>query len=242
MRSDVPLHFKRRRLLAACALAPLATAGSKVAAKPKQNPSMTLYTFGDSVLDCGHYNDRGITPGQLLVHNDDTLFPEFKGRDLSARGPATLVHRAVDGATVDGLASQIKGATPEPDATVIVSIGGNDLLGGLAADQGPGLSAFERQLDDFLGHLHGRRMLLATVYDPTLGDDSKNFLGVDAKVARGNQRRMNELLTRLGKKHGKVAVLHAHFMQGDPSWFVHTIEPSLKGASEIRRVFLAAMG
>jgi acyl-CoA thioesterase I len=53
---------------------------------------------------------------------------------------------------------------------------------------------------------------------------------------------MNELLTRLGNKHGQVADLHAHFLHGDPSWFVHTIEPSLKGASEIRRVFLAAMG
>jgi acyl-CoA thioesterase I len=32
--------------------------------------------------------------------------------------------------------------------------------------------------------------------------------------------------------------LHAHFLTGDPSWFTQIIEPSLQGASEIRRCFL----
>src|SRR5207248_1660995 len=45
----------------------------------------TLYTFGDSILDCGHYNAHGVTPGGLLVRNDDRLFPEFRGRDLATR-------------------------------------------------------------------------------------------------------------------------------------------------------------
>jgi len=40
---------------------------------------LTLYTFGDSILDCGHYYEQGVTPGQLVVHNDDRLFPEFRG-------------------------------------------------------------------------------------------------------------------------------------------------------------------
>ena len=61
---------------------------------------LTLYTFGDSILDCGGYNDYGVHPGQLLVRNDDRLFPEFRGQDLSSRGPARLVHRAQDGAAV----------------------------------------------------------------------------------------------------------------------------------------------
>src|SRR5688500_18474441 len=58
-----------------------------------QPEALTVYTFGDSVLDCGHYNDRGITPGALMVRNDDALFPEFKGRDLQTLGPARLLHR-----------------------------------------------------------------------------------------------------------------------------------------------------
>jgi len=28
---------------------------------------LTVYTFGDSILDCGRYNQFGIHPGQLLV-------------------------------------------------------------------------------------------------------------------------------------------------------------------------------
>jgi len=38
---------------------------------------LSVYTFGDSILDCGHYNAFGINPGQLLLHNDDHLFSEF---------------------------------------------------------------------------------------------------------------------------------------------------------------------
>ncbi|HEY9861789.1 MAG TPA: hypothetical protein V6D16_19985, partial [Candidatus Obscuribacterales bacterium] len=36
---------------------------------------VTLYTFGDSILDCARYNEYGVHPGQLLVRNDDRLFP-----------------------------------------------------------------------------------------------------------------------------------------------------------------------
>jgi hypothetical protein len=28
-------------------------------------PVATIYTFGDSILDCGRYNARGVTPGGL---------------------------------------------------------------------------------------------------------------------------------------------------------------------------------
>src|SRR4051812_29348327 len=97
----------------------------------------TLYTFGDSILDCGHYNARGVSPGGLLVRNDDALFPEFAGRDLSARGPARLVHRARDGAGVNDLRPQARGlAAPTGPAAALVTVGGNDLLAGLARDPG----------------------------------------------------------------------------------------------------------
>src|SRR5215216_7107963 len=62
---------------------------------------LTLFTFGDSILDCRWYNDAGIDPGQLLVSNDDEHFPEFRGHDLSSRSPVRLEHRAVDGATIE---------------------------------------------------------------------------------------------------------------------------------------------
>src|SRR5438128_491252 len=74
----------------------LATLGGLAAGASGRRKTLTVYTFGDSVLDCARYNEHGVHPGQLLVRNDDALFPEFAGRDLQTRGPARLVHRAVD--------------------------------------------------------------------------------------------------------------------------------------------------
>ena len=227
--------------LSAAWLAALSGAMTPNSARAAATPT-TLFTFGDSVLDCGRYNDRGLDPGQLLVRNDDALFPEFRGRDLASRGPARLEHRAVDGSTVDDLAEQVRDlAKPDGHAIALLTVGGNDLLRGLAADSGPGVDRFGRTLDAFLAALPIRPVFLGTVYDPTFGDDSRNFLGVDARVVRRNHTRVNEAIAALARRYGRVVDLHAHFLRGDPSWFVNTIEPSLLGASEIRRAFLAAL-
>jgi acyl-CoA thioesterase I len=201
--------------------------------------ALTVYTFGDSILDCGRYNSYGIHPGQLIVRNDDKLFPEFKGRDVGSRRAARLEHRALDGATVDGLPSQARGLAPKGDSVALITIGGNDLLRGLAADRGRGMAGFESALDRFVKSLPIRPVIIGTVYDPTFGDDARNFLAVDAPLARTNHRRMNEALGSLAARYGKLADIHAHFLAGDPTWYVNTIEPSLRGASEVRRVFLA---
>ena len=207
-----------------------------------QRVPFTLFTFGDSILDCGHYNAHGVHPGQLIVRNDDGLFPEFKGRDLRSRGPARLEHRAVDGATVDGLPAQARGVVrPQGPCAALLTVGGNDLLRGLAADTGPGLRAFETALGRFLQALPVRPVLIGTVYDPTFGDDARNFLGVEARIARANHRRVNDVLAAQAARHGKLVDLHAHFLRGSPAWFVRTIEPSLVGASEVRRAFLAVL-
>lgn len=203
---------------------------------------LTVYTFGDSILDCGHYNPHGLTPGGLLVRNDDRLFPEFTGRDLATLRPARLEHRAVDGATVDGLERQGQGVKPGGPAIALLTVGGNDLLRGLAADKGAGIAAFEGKLTRFLRALPAMPVFLGTVYDPTFGDDARNFLGVPAALARANHRRVNDVIASLAQRHGALVDLHTHFLSGDPTWFVHTIEPSLRGASEVRRAFLEVIG
>src|SRR5258708_39740084 len=96
----------------------------------------TLYTFGDSILDCGWYNEFRLNVGQLLVKNDDRRFPEFRGRDLSSHGKARLIHRAVDGATVGDLPMQAKGIADPGPAIAILTIGGNDILKNLGNPQG----------------------------------------------------------------------------------------------------------
>ena len=199
---------------------------------------LTLYTFGDSILDCGRYNELGVTPGQLLVRNDDRLFPEFRGQDLSSRGAARLEHRARDGATVRSLPAQAQGLSVEGPAVALVTIGGNDLLAGLVTDRGAGIDEFAGALDDFLRRLPIRPVLLGNVYDPSFGDDSRNVLGVDPAIARANHRRMQQALAEAAGRYGQLVDLHGHFLTGDPTWFTRTIEPSLIGASEIRRAFL----
>jgi acyl-CoA thioesterase I len=199
---------------------------------------MRVVTFGDSILDCGRYNEHGVHPGQLVVRNDDRLFPEFRGQDLASRGPARLEHRAVDGATIRNLPDQARGLQPEEPSVALVTIGGNDLLAGLIVDPGPGLDAFAAALDAFLGQLPIRPVYLGNVYDPTFGDDARNFLGVDPALARANHQRLNAVLAEIAGRYGALVDLHAHFLTGDPTWFAYTIEPSLRGASEARRWFL----
>jgi acyl-CoA thioesterase-1 len=227
----------RRRWLAAAPAVLLTGRGNETGAAE----TLTVYTFGDSILDCAHYNAHRVHPGALLVRNEDKLFPEFRGRDLSSRRPAQLDHRARDGATVSGLPRQSHAMRATGEAMALVTIGGNDLLRGLAGDSGAGMKAFEAALDSWLRGLPIRPVLLGNVYDPTFGDDARNFLRWDARIARANHRRMNEIISSCAARYGKLADLHAHFLRGHPSWYVNTIEPSLTGASEVRRVFLTVL-
>lgn len=225
-----------KALAAGAALGALDARGSTMPAS-----TFTVCTFGDSILDCGRYNEYGVHPAQLIVRNDDGLFPDFKGRDLSSSAPARLEHRAQDGATVDDLPRQGYMLHLSGPAVALVTIGGNDLLTGLAADRGGGMVRFERALDTFLRALPVRPVLLGTVFDPTFGDDSRNFLSIDARIARPNLNRINAIIAELAARHGQLVDVHRHFLGGDPSWFTRTIEPSLRGASEVRAAFLPAV-
>jgi hypothetical protein len=233
-----PAPWTRRRFGLAASAATAALGAARAGGPPVGSPLFILCTFGDSILDCGRYNPHGVHPGQLLVRNDDRLFPEFAGQDLHAIRPARLEHRAVDGATVDGLRAQARGWAPDSAAVTLLTIGGNDLIRGLAADTGRGMREFESRLDAFLRALPVGPVLVGSVYDPTMGDDSRNFLGVPPRVARANHGRVNEILRAAGQRYGGFVDLHAHFLRGDASWFTRTIEPSLRGASEVRRAFL----
>lgn len=233
--------LSRRKLLGLGGLGAVAIGAAALGAAQiaeKRDEMLTLYTFGDSILDCGRYNEFGIHPGGLLVRNDDRLFPEFKGRDLLSRGFARLEHLAQDGATVRTLPGQAQGLDSVRRSVALLTVGGNDLLQGLVTDNGPGIKAFGQALDSFLENLPVRPVLIGNVYDPSFGDDANNFLGVDPKVARENHRQVNGILAKMGAKYGQLVDLHVHFLTGNPSWFTHTIEPSLIGASEVRRAFL----
>jgi hypothetical protein len=115
-------------------------------------------------------------------------------------------------------------------------------LNGLVFDGGPAVGPFSRALEDFVDALPVRPVFLGDVYDPTCGDDSRNFLGLDPAIARAALTRVNAAIAAVAAGVegglGRFVALHDHFLTGDTSWFVNVIEPSLRGASEVRRAFL----
>jgi acyl-CoA thioesterase-1 len=205
----------------------------------------TVYTFGDSILDCAGYNEEGVEPAGLIVSNRDDLFPEFRSRDLTTRlaGSVRLERRAIDGSRVDDLSYQTRGLHVDGPSVALLTIGGNDLLGGLVHDDGPGIAAFVRELTSFLDALPIRPVLLGNVYDPTFGDDHAfdDVFQFDPPKARANFNRLNATLAEIAPRYGALVDLHGHFRTGRPDWFIYTIEPSLRGASEVRRCFLEAI-
>ena len=180
---------------------------------------LTVYTFGDSILDCSHCNDKGVDPARLLVNNHDQLFPEFQGKDLGSRIEDTVVElRAYDGSVIDDLMSQIEDLEPDEPCIALVTVGGYDLIQTLVKDEGPGFESFALKLDAFLEALPIRPVLLATIYDATFGAESSDVYGVDPLVARHKIERINTILRHFGNLHGAVVDLHAHFLKGKPEW------------------------
>lgn len=232
-----PLGLTRRRLIQLF-MGVVGSLSLSDCVRGKEEALLTLYTFGDSILDCGHYNEWGINPGQLLVRNNDRLFPEFRGRDLSSQSPANLEHHAQNGATVAALSWQAQGLQVKEPGLALITIGGNDLLQGLLYDEGEGIKAFSKALDQFVRELPLRPVLLGNVYDPTFGKDEHNFLPIEAKVARQKLQQVNVVIQEVANHYGQLVDLYSHFLQGESSWLTAMIEPSLAGASEIRRAFL----
>jgi acyl-CoA thioesterase-1 len=192
---------------------------------------LTIFTFGDSILDCSSYNDEGITPGWLLAN------------ELSRYTPTRLVHRALDGATSKDLVGQVHNLSiiEHSPSLALVTIGGNDLLQSLLTNEPLDVDRFERRVDEFLKRLPVDRILLGTIYDPTFGNDEASLLGIVPTLGREALQRMNAALGTLGTRYGILVDLHAHFLGGDASWFSHQIEPSAVGAREIARLYLRAL-
>jgi hypothetical protein len=199
--------------------------------------------LGDSILDCGHYNGRGLTPARLLLRNDDALFPAFAGKDLATAAKAEgveveVVELAADGARVGDLASQA--ARLDRADAAVVAAGGNDFLAAFGDPRA--LEAVSRELGQFLDNLAVRPAFVLNVYDPTCGDDARSFFPGDPATIRARFDAFNAAIAAEARRTGAIPVdLHAHFLRGDASWFTSVIEPSLRGASEVRACLLGPL-
>ena len=203
----------------------------------------------------------GLGAASLFARNDDAVWPEFAGRDLVTRFSGVESHfLAMDGATTDDvLASQLPGLeTVEGGADVVVTLtaGGNDLLSLIGAADGTGDAGLQRILRNLHGILDAVRnrlpkavLLVANVYDPTDGTGDLEGHRLRPQEMRW-LRDYNAGVARVCAVPGaRLIDVHGHFAGHGRSvpaadrwyWTGSLIEPGVVGASELRRLWLAAL-
>lgn len=220
--------------------------------------SIDIYPFHDAELRyAGRYSTQDLGAASLLMKNDDRLWPEFRGRDLQSliRG-IEASDLTADGATTHSLLRQVEGITPSDESTLVtITIGGNDLLGQIGSrDDDPVTAITERMRSGVARVLELRPnalILLGTVYDPS--DGTNKLPGYGRTLDREAEwlRRYNDDVRSLASSDPRIrlADIHKHFLghgltapEAD-RWYLREsiIEPSARGASEVRRVWLEAM-
>ena len=211
----------------------------------------------------------GLGAASLLHRNDDGRWPAFAGRDLASLCPG-IRHLALaeDGATTASvLRLQLPRIPEEVQGPVLITLtaGGNDLAGLLdmgSAGPIPGARdpaaalveeaarTLERVVDDVRGRFPSAALLVGTVYDPSdrtgdLGDGVRRPRALEA-LAEFNA---HVAATARGA-HATLVPIHDHFLghgltepdEGARWYWRHlVIEPSARGASEVRRLWLEAL-
>lgn len=199
----------------------------------------------------------------LLHSNDDTRWPEFRGRDLDRlmRG-VDFLNLAEDGAMIDDVATEelarLGHDSDDPGILLTLTAGGNDLLDALAS--GKSLERAVRQIEgqyaDLVAtvreELPAATLVLTTVYDPTDGTGRLPGLESLGKLPLEYLDRFNAGVRQLAQHagHTVLADVHRHFLGRGVSapeaerwyWRRNLIEPNARGASEIRRVWVEAVG
>jgi lysophospholipase L1-like esterase len=203
----------------------------------------------------------GLGAASLLARNDDDVWPEFAGRDLVTISPGIDCRfEARDGATtesvLDSQVDALQGVDPGGEALVTLTAGGNDLLGLIGATDRAGQAGVRAVLDNLdaiLGVLRDRlpraMVLVANVYDPTDGTGDLEGTRLRPQEMRwlGDCNAGVERLCR--QRSARLIDLHRHFAGHGRSapaakrwyWTGSLIEPGMAGASEIRRLWLAAV-
>ena len=200
----------------------------------------------------------------LLYRNDEEQWPDDAGDDLVSRIPTlTFRNLAQDGATIGDVFGDQLEALGESDAPTLItlSIGGNDLLGAFASRHAAGLlMQIARDVleayDALLGAVRSLRpsstLVLTTVYDPSDGTRKvPGLFDAGGPLPLEALDRLNDGIRALAARTEGALLgdVHAHFLGHGVSvpeserwyWRRSLIEPSARGASEIRRVWLGAV-
>ena len=199
----------------------------------------------------------------LLYRNRDDLWPEFAGTDLATLCPGIEARvLAWDGAMIEDVlteeVSRIGRDTAGARLLVTLTAGGNDLLDALTEEHR--LAEVVEEISGRYGELVtalrdefvGATLLLATVYDPTDGSGLMPELSDRyGRLPIEHLQRFNDYVRRLAARisGARLADVHRHFLGHGVSappadrwyWRGSLIEPSARGASEIRRLWWRAL-
>lgn len=212
----------------------------------------------------------GLGAASLLYENDDGRWPAFEGQDLSSRpSDFTMTNLCQDGATLRSVRGLQFSRIPddfEGPVLVTLTAGGNDLLqllrtmsspsvgepavGGSPVDVVSLAEELEQVVDRLREELAEPTVVVGTVYDPSDGTGELPG-GEIAEGALEMLHAFNDRVRALGEQNSvRVADIHDHFLghgleEPDPAarwyWRHSIIEPSARGASEVRRLFLKAV-
>lgn len=227
--------------------------------------SIDLYPALDAAR---RYQGKGgggrLGAASLFFSNDNEMWPEFRGRDLTGLCPEIAFDSAddltADGATTHSLLRQVASLESSDERCVItITAGGNDLLSHIGyrpneVSASP-VSEIGSRLRESIAQLFERRpsaiILLSTVYDPS--DGSARLPGIPRSLEReaGWLDEYNTLIRDLCHNDGRLllADIHTHFLghglsaPAKDQWYLEEsiIEPNARGASEVRRVWLESL-
>lgn len=230
-----------------------------------RDPLVAYVALGDSMsidlyphLDLRRSVSSPLEPvgaASLLFRNHEQTWPEFKGVDLISSFPdIALANFAEDGAHARRVTDQtalmrIQSFAQQP-ILITITAGGNDLLSLIRGEQPlnqltvakeslrSAMSAIEREFPRAI-------VMVTTVYDPSDGTgELPGYPKLDRAVEKLNE--LNQHIGDLANQFGALlADVHSHFfghgMSAPPQerwyWDKNPIEPSARGASEIRRVW-----
>lgn len=221
--------------------------------------SMTIDLYPNQDLGVPLTQVRPIGAASLLFQNDDVLWPEFAGLDLLHTGVANgLGIQAVDGAMLIGYLGTQLSILSAHTRFVTLTIGGNDLFFSYMEDvRGKRLQELVTVLKNSYAtavkEIHARApqavVVLSTVYDPS--DGTGEMPGVtDLPLCYLHE--FNDGVRDIAAQNdfARLADVHQHFLgygvtaSLDNCWYWSgsIIEPAAKGASEIRRCWVEALG